>query len=232
MPDGLEFRFGTDPTVEDMLVDADFDGRLNGDEIRAGTAPALFDEESAILDQMLFSISPQDPNPDETRCYDFRFQGITLVPTLAVDGGEKGVNRIFVARKRSRRACGRSASRRSRASRCATSARPTRPAVGVVRMWITYFVPYEDMNIGADCWNVEDAAAAVHRVHEPLLHAGAHDGTRPGGVLEGLAQGPPEPPDPVIDDKVEIDGRSTQSPEDLVFPLRVLFLVDCSSRWR
>jgi uncharacterized protein YegL len=39
----------------------------------------------------------------------------------------------------------------------------------------------------------------------------------------------PEPPDAVIDDKVEIDGEvCTQSPEDLVFPLRVLFLVDCS----
>ena len=39
----------------------------------------------------------------------------------------------------------------------------------------------------------------------------------------------PEPPDAVIDDKVEIDGEvCTQSPEDLIFPLRVLFLVDCS----
>jgi uncharacterized protein YegL len=39
----------------------------------------------------------------------------------------------------------------------------------------------------------------------------------------------PEPPDAVIDDKVEIEGEvCTQSPEDLVFPLRVLFLVDCS----
>src|SRR5436190_21966872 len=39
----------------------------------------------------------------------------------------------------------------------------------------------------------------------------------------------PEPPDAVIDDKVEIQGEvCTQSPEDLVFPLRVVFLVDCS----
>lgn len=43
--------------------------------------------------------------------------------------------------------------------------------------------------------------------------------------LEGL----PPPPAPVADNKLAISGElCTQSPEDLVFPVRVLFLVDCS----
>jgi hypothetical protein len=163
MPDGLEFRFGTDPAVEDMLVDTDFDGRLNGDEIRAGTAPSLFDEESAILDQMLYAISPLEPNADETRCYDFTFQGITLVPTLAVDGGEKGINRIFLYSEQEPAglAGGRGISSLACLEVRYLGETYKDPPSGLVEgVDNTYFVPYEDMNIGADCWNVEDAAAA------------------------------------------------------------------------
>lgn len=43
--------------------------------------------------------------------------------------------------------------------------------------------------------------------------------------LEGL----PPPPPPVADNKLAVSGElCTESPEDLVFPVRVLFLVDCS----
>jgi hypothetical protein len=163
MPDGLEFRFGTDPAIDDMLVDTDFDGRLNGDEIRAGTAPALFDEDSAILDQMLYSISPLEPNADQTRCYDFTFQGITLVPTLAIDGGEKGINRIFVygEEEPAGLAGGRGISSLACLEVRYLGETYKDPPSGVVEgVDNSYFVPYEDMNIGADCWNVEDAAAA------------------------------------------------------------------------
>ncbi len=39
----------------------------------------------------------------------------------------------------------------------------------------------------------------------------------------------PTPPPPVPDNKLAIEGKvCTQTPEDLVFPLRVMFLVDCS----
>ena len=43
--------------------------------------------------------------------------------------------------------------------------------------------------------------------------------------LEGL---PPAPP-PKVDNKISVSGEvCTQSPEDLIFPVRVLYLVDCS----
>jgi hypothetical protein len=146
-----------------MLVDTDFDGRLNGDEIRAGTAPSLFDEDSAILDQMLYAISPHEPNADETRCYDFTFQGITLVPTLAVDGGEKGINRIFLYSEQE--PAGLAGARGTSSLACLEvrylGETYKDPPSGIVEgVDNSYFVPYEDLDIGADCWNVEDAAAA------------------------------------------------------------------------
>lgn len=114
IPDGIELRFGMDPTEHDTQVDHDFDGRLSGDELRSGTHPALFDDEEALLNQVLYSIQVRDPDlsavtdkgdtggtdtgdltVQTTRCYDFDIQGITLVPTLSNEGAN-GKNRILV----------------------------------------------------------------------------------------------------------------------------------------
>ncbi len=96
IPDGIEFRLGMDPMIEDTYVDHDFDGRLSGDEVRAGTHPQLYDEESALLNQIHYSVdSTQVVSQDHTDCYDFHFQDLTLKPTLSADA-ENGINRILV----------------------------------------------------------------------------------------------------------------------------------------
>ncbi len=96
IPDGLELRLGLDPTVDDTMVDHDMDGRLSGAEIRTGTHPMLHDEEDALLHQIRYSVDA-DPEAqlDGSRCYDYSFQGITLVPTLATNG-DKGRNRVYI----------------------------------------------------------------------------------------------------------------------------------------
>jgi hypothetical protein len=98
IPDGIELRFGIDPTVHDTLIDHDFDGRLSGMEVCAGTSPKLVDEESTLLNQILYGVVPGPLGEDEVRCYDFSIQGITLVPTLNVPGEQmgKGANRILI----------------------------------------------------------------------------------------------------------------------------------------
>lgn len=97
IPDGIELRLGLDPTIHDTEIDHDFDGRLSGDEVRAGTAPAMFDEEDALLNQVLYSVDAGMQLVDQTRCYGFQVQNMTLAPTLsATDGGERGRNRILI----------------------------------------------------------------------------------------------------------------------------------------
>lgn len=97
IPDGIELRLGMDPTIHDTEVDHDFDGRLSGDEVRAGTSPSLFDEEDALLNQILYSVDAGEPLVDQTRCYDFTAQNLTLAPTLAAqDGQDRGRNRILI----------------------------------------------------------------------------------------------------------------------------------------
>ncbi|MDJ0764044.1 MAG: hypothetical protein QNJ97_13765 [Myxococcota bacterium] len=98
IPDGIELRFGTDPAVHDTLIDHDFDGRLSGSEIRAGTSPILANEADALADQIYYSVDQGPMNVDDTRCYDFSVQEITLVPTLAIPDipVSKGLNRVMI----------------------------------------------------------------------------------------------------------------------------------------
>ncbi len=95
IPDGVELRLGIDPTVHDVQVDHDFDGRLSGTEVRAGTHPQLYDEEDALLNQVRYSIDPGARGRDGSRCYGFVFENITLVPTIS-DTADKGYNRILI----------------------------------------------------------------------------------------------------------------------------------------
>ncbi len=49
------------------------------------------------------------------------------------------------------------------------------------------------------------------------------------GCTDAALEGMPPPPPPVADNKLAISGEvCTQDPEELIFPLRVVFLVDCS----
>jgi len=98
IPDGVELRVGLDPSTHDTAVDHDFDGRLSGAEVRAGTSPLLLDKETSVLDQIRYDVVPGPAAVDQSRCYDFTIEGITLVPTLS-DPDErelKGRNRILV----------------------------------------------------------------------------------------------------------------------------------------
>lgn len=96
IPDGIEIKLGMDPAVQDTLVDHDLDGRLSGIEIRTGTHPLQFDEEDSLLNQIRYSVNAGEPRQDGSRCYDWSFQGLTLVPTLATSDGQKGRNRIMI----------------------------------------------------------------------------------------------------------------------------------------
>lgn len=97
IPDGLELRFGLDPTIKDTLVDHDFDGLLSGQEIRSGTAPLLFDEDGTYGERVLYSLEKKNVSGDEITCYDFSVQGLTLVPTMKQTTSEvAGTNRILI----------------------------------------------------------------------------------------------------------------------------------------
>ena len=49
------------------------------------------------------------------------------------------------------------------------------------------------------------------------------------GCTDAALEGMPAPPPPIADNKLAISGEvCTEDPEELVFPLRVIFLVDCS----
>ena len=98
MPDGIEFRFGTDPLHKDTLVDHDFDGRFSGPEIRTGLSPILLEEENALTNQIRYSVQQGPTDEDETRCYDFDIQGITLFPTRynMDEDRPSGTNRILI----------------------------------------------------------------------------------------------------------------------------------------
>jgi hypothetical protein len=94
----VEFRFGLNPTEPDTLVDHDFDGELSGKEIQAGTNPIVLDEDNMLLNKMVYSITQGSVGPEETRCYEFKVQNITLVPTLNLpdEDSPKGTNRIYI----------------------------------------------------------------------------------------------------------------------------------------
>lgn len=98
IPDGLELRLGIDPAIHDTGVDHDFDGRLSGDEIRAGTSPQYPDEQSSFADQILYSLTLGKTTAEEVRCYHFGLQNVTLVPTLGLPDEQepKGTNRILI----------------------------------------------------------------------------------------------------------------------------------------
>lgn len=98
MPDGIEFRLGLNPTVADMQLDHDFDNIPSGKEISTGTNPLVLDEENSLGNRITPSINPGSIGAQETQCYDFKVQNITLVPTLKIpdESSPKGTNRILL----------------------------------------------------------------------------------------------------------------------------------------
>jgi hypothetical protein len=98
IPDGIELRFGIDPTQQDTRVDHDFDGRFSGAEIHFGTSPIFPDDESNLFDSVRYSVERSFAKPDGVQCYDFSVDGITLVPTMPMlaEDRKKGMNRVLL----------------------------------------------------------------------------------------------------------------------------------------
>ena len=61
-------------------------------------SPVLLEEENALLNQIRYSVTQGPLQSDETRCYDFDIQGITLFPTRfnADEKSPSGANRILI----------------------------------------------------------------------------------------------------------------------------------------
>jgi hypothetical protein len=97
IPDGLEFLFGTNPLVDDMKQDIDFDGKLSGEEIQVHSSPVLSDPEIRADYRYIYDVHEQPARPDLRKCYDFVVSHVRLVTTLEKDAaGSLGYNDIMV----------------------------------------------------------------------------------------------------------------------------------------
>jgi len=89
-PDGLEVRFGLDPTRRlEPSADADADGVTDADELRRGTHPLQAD---AALRGATITWT-QTAQPDASQCYDFTAVGVPLVASVA--GGRPAGSNVF-----------------------------------------------------------------------------------------------------------------------------------------
>ncbi|MBN2718855.1 MAG: VWA domain-containing protein [Deltaproteobacteria bacterium] len=92
--DGIELRFGLDPTVDDVSLDHDFDGIPSGLEVKYGTHPQLYDEEDFLSERIFYGVT-QTPASADITCYDYGIKNLTLsVPMPILGETANGTNRI------------------------------------------------------------------------------------------------------------------------------------------
>jgi hypothetical protein len=96
IPDGIEVRMGTEPTVREEDADDDFDGVPNIDEVRRGTDPLVPDadrEEAATRYELI-----EDGRTEDGRtCYKSIARGLHLATTEPrFAGGRRGYNDVLV----------------------------------------------------------------------------------------------------------------------------------------
>jgi hypothetical protein len=97
IPDIIEVRSGTNPVWPDALVDADFDGSLNGSEVAWHTNPQLNDAARFSVLGYRYNLSLRPGTFESRKCYDFGVANITLEGTLARKAGAPaGFNDIMV----------------------------------------------------------------------------------------------------------------------------------------
>ncbi len=102
IPDWIEFMAGTDPLVNDGLLDLDFDGNNNADEIRGGTDPIEPDQnvyrdfrtQYNLVDLGRVDVTNQDGETAVRQCHQFDLTGFQLISTPLPD--HPGRNRIYV----------------------------------------------------------------------------------------------------------------------------------------
>jgi hypothetical protein len=97
IPDGLEFRWGTNPLRDDAKVDVDFDGKLSGEEIRIHASPVLADPEVHADYRYIYEVTELPERPDRRKCYNFDVRHTRLVTTLEKGAaGSLGYNEMLV----------------------------------------------------------------------------------------------------------------------------------------
>lgn len=95
IPDGVEFRGGTNPLVNDVLSDLDQDGIPNGREMSEHTDPTSNDARVRAELAYRYRVTSAGVTGDNRTCYDLRVSNITLIETLDRGFGA-GVNDIDV----------------------------------------------------------------------------------------------------------------------------------------
>lgn len=95
LPDGIEPRFGLNPSAKDTLVDHDFDGATSGDEVIFGSHP---NDADSAKEQIVYSVQPGEEGPAGTTCYYFTVTAVPLVETQGIPPNSvgEGINRILV----------------------------------------------------------------------------------------------------------------------------------------
>ncbi len=92
--DGVELRFGMDPTIDDADLDHDFDGIPSGIEVKSGTHPQLFNEEDFMSDRVSYGVEQSSMDGDVT-CYDYTVRNMALSVSLPmIPENRKGLNRL------------------------------------------------------------------------------------------------------------------------------------------
>ncbi len=94
--DGLEVRFGLDPTVVDRNLDSDFDGIENLKELRRGSDPTVADADEREGLSFRYELVERDPTEDGRPCFTSVVKGVRLVTTEPrIDNGRPGYNDIY-----------------------------------------------------------------------------------------------------------------------------------------
>ena len=101
-PDGIEYRFGTNPSGDDTQDDPDFDGAPNDVELRAHMDPRIADAYK-MADLGYRTAVTRRGFEGDRQCFDWRVENVTLVPTRGrvVPGYEdaeprQGLNDLYV----------------------------------------------------------------------------------------------------------------------------------------
>ncbi len=100
--DGLEFRFGLDPAKYDTDIDHDFDGVVSGEEIKRGTHPNIFNDDTYNSGQISYGVKQvSQVSSDEISCYTFKMKQLSLTIPMARPRNDllKGINRIKIIAK-------------------------------------------------------------------------------------------------------------------------------------
>jgi hypothetical protein len=96
LPDGIEFRFGLDPNVNEGNRDDDFDGLPNADEVVKGLDPLLPDEDRRDRAGVRYELINTGETDDGRTCYKSIARGVHLANTAPrFLGGRSGYNDVL-----------------------------------------------------------------------------------------------------------------------------------------